>query len=58
VGQPRDGDPRASWALYDGDSVVFHRAEYDFTRTAAKIRALPLPLDTRCSFADRLAEGR
>jgi predicted phosphodiesterase len=27
VGQPRDGDRRASWALYDGDSVQFSRVE-------------------------------
>lgn len=58
VGQPRDGDPRASWALYDGDSISFRRVEYDFTRTAAKLRALPLSLETRRYFADRLAEGR
>ena len=57
VGQPRDGDPRASWALYDGASVWFRRVEYDHARTAKKIRALPLSLDTRRLFADRLAVG-
>ena len=57
VGQPRDGDPRASWALYDGDTVEFRRVEYEHARTAAEIRALPLSLDTRRYFADRLAEG-
>lgn len=58
VGQPRDGDPRASWALYDGDSVQFRRVEYAHAKTAAKLRALSLSLDTRRYFADRLAEGR
>jgi predicted phosphodiesterase len=57
VGQPRDGDPRASWALYEGDSLHFRRVEYEHARTAAEIRALPLSLDTRRYFADRLAEG-
>jgi predicted phosphodiesterase len=58
VGQPRDGDPRASWALYDGDSVQFRRVAYDHEATARKIRALPLSIDTRRYFADRLAEGQ
>ncbi|MFT3713495.1 MAG: metallophosphoesterase family protein [Archangium sp.] len=58
VGQPRDGDPRASWALYDGDTISFRRVEYDHAHTAKQIRALPLTLDTRRYFADRLAEGR
>lgn len=58
VGQPRDDDPRASWALYDGDTVQFRRVEYAHQQTAAELRALPLSLDTRRYFADRLAEGR
>ena len=57
VGQPRDRDPRACWALYDGDAVWFRRVEYDHRRTAAGIRALPLRLDTRRYFADRLELG-
>ena len=57
VGQPRDGNPDASWALYDGDTVDFRRVPYDHARTAAKLRALPVSLDTRRYFADRLAEG-
>lgn len=57
VGQPRDGNPDASWALYDGDSVDFRRVPYDHQKTASQIRALPVSLDTRRYFADRLAEG-
>ena len=57
VGQPRDENPAASWALYDGDSVEFRRVPYDLTRTGAKIRALPLSEETREFFADRLEEG-
>lgn len=29
VGQPRDGDPRASYAIYDGKDFELHRVEYD-----------------------------
>lgn len=55
VGQPRDGDPRASFATFDGKEVVFHRLEYDYRSTMAKIRAVPqLPE----YLADRLAQGR
>jgi len=55
VGQPRDGDPRASFVTFDGESVVFHRLAYDFERTMAKIRAIPELPDY---LADRLAQGR
>jgi diadenosine tetraphosphatase ApaH/serine/threonine PP2A family protein phosphatase len=45
VGQPRDGDPRAAYALYwPLERVVeFHRVDYDVDRAAAKIRAAGLP---------------
>ena len=55
VGQPRDGDPRACYATWDGDRVWFHRVEYDFRKTMEKIRreaGLPDYL------ADRLKVGR
>lgn len=58
VGQPRDDDPRASWALYDGDTLTFRRVEYPHAVTASKLRGLPLSPDTVSFFADRLAEGR
>ncbi len=55
VGQPRDGDNRASFVTFDGKSVRFHRVEYDYKQTMAKIRAIPELPDY---LADRLAEGR
>ena len=55
VGQPRDGDPRASFVTYDGEAVAFHRVPYDHESTAAKIRAIPELPDY---LADRLAAGR
>lgn len=55
VGQPRDGDWRACYAIYDLSQklVVFRRVEYDIARTQEKIRAAGLPE----RLADRLAEG-
>jgi len=29
VGQPRDGDPRAAFAVFDGSRFTLHRVEYD-----------------------------
>jgi len=45
VGQPRDQDPRASYAIFDSDQRVatFHRVAYDTERASAKIVAAGLP---------------
>jgi diadenosine tetraphosphatase ApaH/serine/threonine PP2A family protein phosphatase len=54
VGQPRDGDPRASFAIvYDG-RVEIHRVAYDFRATQAKILAAGL----HPALAERLARGK
>lgn len=53
VGQPRDGDPRASYALYDAEAqtVQHYRVEYDIQATQKKMaeRELPTPLIWRLS---------
>ncbi len=56
VGQPRDGDPRACYVIYDSESkiIVFRRIEYDMATTQEKILAAGLPE----MLAERLAEGR
>ena len=56
VGQPRDGDPRASLAIIDDQQrrVSIHRVPYDVDTAARKIRAAGLPE----FLADRLAGGR
>jgi diadenosine tetraphosphatase ApaH/serine/threonine PP2A family protein phosphatase len=46
VGQPRDGDPRACYVLFDGESISFRRVAYDVNLTRQKIRAIP-ELDER-----------
>jgi diadenosine tetraphosphatase ApaH/serine/threonine PP2A family protein phosphatase len=45
VGQPRDGDPRASYLLLDLETltVEYRRAEYPFEKTQAKMRRHNLP---------------
>ncbi|HVP59720.1 MAG TPA: metallophosphoesterase family protein [Myxococcaceae bacterium] len=47
VGQPRDGNPAACYAMFDdvADVLVFHRVPYDAERAARKIRAAGLPGD-------------
>lgn len=39
VGQPRDGDPRAAYALVTSTSVVLRRVAYDVDRTIAAMQA-------------------
>lgn len=39
VGQPRDGDWRACYVLFDGETVHFRRVEYDVEATVRKIYA-------------------
>jgi predicted phosphodiesterase len=56
VGQPRDGDPRASFAIYDSGArtVSIYRVPYPIQRAKKRIleAGLPRPL------ADRLSLGR
>lgn len=56
VGQPRDGDPRAAFVLFDssGGFFWFHRLEYDCKQAQDKIRRAGLPP----ALADRLSVGR
>ncbi|WP_294534995.1 metallophosphoesterase family protein [uncultured Rhodoblastus sp.] len=56
VGQPRDGNPLAAFALYDDarGALNFIRLPYDIDKTAQKIRAAGLPE----FLAERLYEGR
>jgi len=39
VGQPRDGDNRACYAVLNGDSLTWHRVPYDYRATMEKILA-------------------
>lgn len=56
VGQPRDADPRASYALYDSSrkTIEIRRLQYDISGAQQKITDAGLPE----SLASRLALGR
>ena len=56
VGQPRDGDPRAAYAIFDSDAqmLTYYRAEYDVESAQKRIRQVGLPP----ILADRLSVGR
>ena len=56
VGQPRDGDPRAAYALYDGEAqtITHHRVPYDIAATQQRMTAAGLPQ----YLVERLAIGR
>ena len=45
VGQPRDRDPRASYAIYDGcrQTIERHRVRYDIAKTQQRMRNAGLP---------------
>jgi diadenosine tetraphosphatase ApaH/serine/threonine PP2A family protein phosphatase len=55
VGQPRDGDPRLSYVLFDGRTITFVRLDYDHEAAAAAIRAVSALPEY---LAERLALGR
>jgi diadenosine tetraphosphatase ApaH/serine/threonine PP2A family protein phosphatase len=56
VGQPRDGDPRAAFGVFDNDerTLELHRVAYDIEACQTKIRRAGLPE----RLAARLATGR
>lgn len=56
VGQPRDGDPSASYMILDqaAGHATWHRVAYDIATVQAAMRAVRLPP----RLADRLASGR
>ncbi len=55
VGQPRDGDPRAAYAIYDDEAqtVTLRRVEYPIAETQRKMADAMLP----GSLAERLSYG-
>jgi diadenosine tetraphosphatase ApaH/serine/threonine PP2A family protein phosphatase len=56
VGQPRDGDPQAAFAIHDPDDslVSFHRVAYDIDACQKKILRAGLPT----KLAERLERGQ
>jgi len=56
VGQPRDGDHRAAYVIYDSENAMIqlHRLEYDLDKAQEKIRVAGLPE----RLAERLSVGK
>lgn len=54
VGQPRDGNPDAAYAVFDAGSVTIKRAPYDILLTQKKMKEAGLP----SYLIERLSEGR
>ena len=56
VGQPRDGNPKAAYVIYDMEesTIELRRLDYDIATAQAKIRAAGLPE----RLAERLALGK
>lgn len=54
VGQPRDGDWRACYVLFDREIICFRRIEYDVKTTTKKIRDID---DLDDFLGDRLGDG-
>lgn len=55
VGQPRDGDNRTSYVLFDGEKVIWRRLPYDYKKTMAKILKIK---DLADYLAHRLEQGK
>lgn len=55
VGQPRDGNPRSSFGIFDSENWTFtlHRVMYDIESASRKIKGAGLPL----YLAERIKEG-
>lgn len=57
VGQPRDGDPRASYAVIEDGVVALERIAYDVERTVDDLRRLPLAPEISDRLVSLLRKG-
>lgn len=57
VGQPRDGDPRAAYAIIDGYRVELKRIEYPFENTVKVIHESSLPEQAKEMLAEIYRTG-
>ncbi len=58
VGLPRDGDPRAAYAVIDQGKVILKRIEYPIDRTIQEIEVRPWPDRAKWMLAENLRIGR
>ncbi|PWU20537.1 MAG: hypothetical protein C5B48_12410 [Candidatus Rokuibacteriota bacterium] len=57
VGQPRDGNPLASYAVIEDGVPELRRAAYDVERTVRDLRSLPVPVAITDSLVSTLRNG-
>jgi putative phosphoesterase len=58
VGLPRDGDPRAAYAVIDDGRIELRRTAYEVEQTVARVEAMPWPRRAREITAHVLRTGR
>jgi putative phosphoesterase len=58
VGQPRDGDPRAAYAVIEGGKIELKRVAYPIDETVARIAESPLPEKAKGILSQCLRLGR
>lgn len=58
VGLPRDGDPRAAYAIIENGKIQLKRIPYDIEKAIALSDALPLPEEARQMYRVCLTNGR
>lgn len=58
VGQPLDGDPRASYAIWDDGHIELRRVQYDRDAAVRALGALSLPAAMRFELQKILLRGR
>ncbi len=57
LGQPKDGGPDASYAMWQDGTVTLHKVAYPVDRTVAKINALRLPAGIAVALEHLLRTG-
>ena len=57
LGQPKDGGPDASYAVWQDGAVTLRTVAYPVDRTVAKVNALPLPAGIAVALEHLLRTG-
>jgi diadenosine tetraphosphatase ApaH/serine/threonine PP2A family protein phosphatase len=58
VGLPRDGDPRAAYAIIEDNRIELKRVEYPVEETIARIESMPWPRRAKDLMCHVLRFGR
>ena len=58
VGQPRDGDPRAAYAVIDDNKIELKRVDYPIEETVTRIEASTVPARAKQMLIHCLRSGR